>query len=343
MKKTLSIRTTTVIAVFFILVFASALTLFGFFALAALNYVGISKIHHPPYLIMLFCVSSVIGTLISVPLTRYFISPIKEIAKALDKVKAGNFTVRVAEEQRSAELSALAKGFNGMVEELGSTEFFRKDFISNFSHEFKTPIASIRGFAKELINEDLSKEQRQEYLQIIAYESERLSNMASNVLLLTNLEHTHKLPAGKPFSLDEQLRRCILLLERQWSYKELELDLELEEICYTGDEEMLSHIWVNLLSNGIKFSPMGGTLRVRLRRVKDKVEVSVTDMGPGIPADKIDKIFDRFYQADVSHKAEGNGLGLTLCKRIAELAEGSISVKSELGKGTRFTVSLPIK
>lgn len=341
MKTRLSIRWVTIFSVFITLIFAGTFTLVGVYAVSELGYNGLEESRHPPFLIILFCVSTVIGTLVSVPLTRYFVIPIKEIAKAMDEVKKGNFTVRVEESQTSAELGILVKGFNEMVEELGNIELFRTDFISNFSHEFKTPIASVRGFAKELLNDkSLSDEQRQEYLRIISDETERLSNMASNVLLLTNLEHSTKLSAAKWFSLDEQIRRCVLLLERQWMEKELELNIELEEIYCEGDEDMLSHIWVNLLSNGIKFSPQGGTLFVRCFKENENIYVSVEDNGAGIPEDKIEKIFDRFYQADVSHKSEGNGLGLALCKRIAELAGGSISVKSELGRGSTFTVEL---
>lgn len=344
MKTRLSIRIVTIMMVFMTLVFAGVFTLLGLYIISRMGYNTPGDDAHPPFLILLFCASSVIGTLISVPLTRYFVIPIKDIAKAMDKVKEGDFEVRIDETQTSAELGVLVRGFNGMVEELGSIELFRKDFISNFSHEFKTPITSIRGFAKELLADDtLSEGQKREYLQIIFDESERLSNMASNVLLLTNLEHTTKLSGGKWFSLDEQIRRCLLLLERRWMEKELELDLELDEIYCEGDEEMLSHIWVNLLSNGIKFSPRGGVLSVRCYKADGDICVSVSDRGQGIPQDKIEKIFDRFYQADTSHQSDGNGLGLALCKRIAELAEGSISVKSELGKGSTFTVSLKDK
>ena len=297
-----------------------------------------------PLLITLLAACAVIGTLISIPINRFFVVPIRKLVDATRKVANGDFTVRVPDANVSDELRALVTGFNSMTAELGNTELFRMDFISNFSHEFKTPISSIRGFAKELLNApSLSDEQRREYLTIIADESERLSNMAADVLLLTSLEHTQYVSTVRSFSLDEQIRRCLLLLEKSWTEKELEPDVELEDVDYSFDEELMSHLWLNLLSNAIKFSPVGGRLTVKCRKQKGKAVVTVSDEGCGIPEENIDKIFDRFYQADSSHKSEGNGLGLTLCRRIAELCGGSIGVRSELGKGTEFEVVLPIK
>lgn len=343
MRGRLSIRTATVIAVFAVLLFASVLTLLGFYLYVSFSQNEVLEGKHVPWVITLFCVSAIIGTLISVPITRFFIMPIRQLAKATDRVKNGDFTVRVDDVDTSDELRSLVRGFNGMVEELGSIEMFRMDFISNFSHEFKTPIASIRGFAKELLADDsLSETQRKEYLQIIADEAERLSNMASNVLLLTDLENTCRTANIASFSLDEQIRRTLVLLEKQWMDKEIEPELELDPVVCNGDEEMLSHLWLNLLSNAIKYSNRGGKLWVRCYSAEGFAFVEVKDEGEGIAPDKIDKIFDRFYQADTSHKAEGNGLGLALCKRIAQLWKGRIDVKSELGKGTSFTVELPL-
>lgn len=342
MRKKLSIRTVTLIAVMAVLILTAALTVLVLFGYPYFMGGRIVEGRHAPLVISLLFASSAFGALVSIPITRFFVVPIRDLAKATEEVKKGNFTVRVEGEQTSDELNSLVTGFNEMVEELENTELLRTDFISNFSHEFKTPIASVRGFAKELLADgDLSEEQRREYLEIIVEESERLSGMAAKVLLLTDLEHTRALGKAEPFSLDEQIRHSILLLEKQWSKKDIELNIELEPTTYVSDPDILSQMWLNLLSNAIKFSPTGGRVTVSCKNGEGGVYVSVEDEGEGIPPDKIERIFDRFYQADTSHKSEGNGLGLALCRRISELCGGSISVKSELAKGTVFTVVLP--
>lgn len=342
MRQRLSFNTIMVVTVFGIISVAALLTL-----LCMILYFRYFRDDVPgfiPLTITILTSCAVIGTIISIPVNRFFIVPIRKLAEATKKVAEGDFTVRVPDANVSDELRALVTGFNSMTVELGNTELFRMDFISNFSHEFKTPISSIRGFAKELLNDPtLSEEQRIEYLTIIVDESERLSNMAADVLLLTNLEHTQYVSTVGSFSLDEQIRRCLLLLEKSWTDKDLEPDVELEAIDYNFDEELMKHLWLNLLSNAIKFSPVGGRLTVRCKKDKNSAVVTVADEGCGIPEANIDKIFDRFYQADSSHKSDGNGLGLSLCRRIAELCGGRIGVRSELGKGTEFEVVLPIK
>lgn len=344
MRQKLSINTIMMVAVFGIISVAAMLTVLGMLIYTDFLKNDLSGFKTLPLLITLLAVCAVIGTVISIPVNRFFIVPIRKLADATKKIAEGDFSVRVPDANVSDELRALVTGFNSMAGELGNTELFRMDFISNFSHEFKTPITSIRGFAKELLYDPtLSDEQRREYLTIIFDESERLSHMANDVLLLTNLEHTQYVSTAVSFSLDEQIRRSLLLLEKSWTEKELEPIVELESVDYSFDEELMSHLWINLLSNAIKFSPRGGCLGVSCKTVGDNVLVSVSDEGCGIPEANIDKIFDRFYQADSSHKSEGNGLGLTLCRRIAELCGGKIEVLSELGHGTEFKVTLPLK
>ncbi len=229
-----------------------------------------------------------------------------------------------------------------MAAELGGLELFRKDFINNFSHEFKTPIVSIKGFARQLERDDLTERQRREYLDIIISESERLANMSGNVLLLSKLENQNIVTDKTRFQLDEQLRRCILLLEKSWTLKSLELDLELEETEFFGNEEMLQHVWVNLLGNAVKFSPQGGTLGVRLYREHGWAVVTVRDTGPGMDEVTRRRVFEKFYQGDTAHAVEGNGLGLSLVKRIVDLCQGTVEVDSVPGAGAAFTVRLPL-
>ena len=237
----------------------------------------------------------------------------------------------------------LIESFNLMTEDLSGIEMFRSDFINTFAHEFKTPIVSIRGFAKQLKNENLTEEERREYIDIIISESERLTKLSSNVLLLSKLENQSILSDYSVFSLDEQLRSDILLLEKQWTQKNLEIEPELDEVQYCGNAEVLSQLWVNLLSNAIKFTPEGGKIVIRLTKDSEWVKVMVRDNGIGMSPETLQHVFEKFYQGDRSHSVEGNGLGLALVKRIVELCGGNISIESEARNGSTVYVSLPIQ
>lgn len=279
--------------------------------------------------------------IVSMPLGRTRFKPISQVVEGMSRISHGDFDVRVNEEGLEGDMGELARSFNDMARELGSIELFRTDFINNFSHEFKTPIVSIRGFAKQLERDDLTEAQRREYTSIIVSESERLSNMSANVLLLSKLENQQIVTDRQPYRLDEQLRRSILLLEKQWSARELELNLQLDEVTYVGNEEMMSHVWVNLIGNAIKFSPEGGLLEVQLRQLPQGVEVTVRDQGPGMTREVQERVFEKFYQGDRSHAGQGNGLGLSLVKRIVDLCHGTVEVESAPGQGSAFRVTLP--
>lgn len=270
------------------------------------------------------------------------IRPIQNLNNAMKKVSDGDFSIRLNENETVGEFRELITSYNHMAEELSGIEMFRTDFINNFSHEFKTPIISIRGFAKQLEREDLTDEQRREYTRIIVTESERLANMSSNILLLSKLENQQIISDKAEYSLDEQLRNCILLLEKQWSDKEIELDLQLDPLNYNGNEEMMSHVWVNLINNAIKFSPRGGLLEISCMRVQDYLHVSIRDHGEGMDESTRSRLFEKFYQGDSAHATEGNGLGLPLAKRIVDLCGGKITVNSAPNEGSTFSVYLPV-
>ena len=230
-----------------------------------------------------------------------------------------------------------------MAEQLGQIEMFRRDFINDFSHEFKTPIVSIRGFARQLERDPaLSEEKKREYISIIAAEAERLSNMSGNVLLLSKLENQSYVTECATIDLDEQIRQCILVLERMWSGKNIEFDIDLEPLKYESNDEMLRQMWINLLSNAIKFTRDGGRISVSAKKADSCINVKIADTGCGMDEEVIARIFDKFYQEDSSRSTEGNGLGLPLVKRIAELCDADIEVKSKKGEGTEVTVSLPL-
>jgi len=269
------------------------------------------------------------------------LKPILKLSSATKEVAKGNFDVQV-ENNSDDEVGQLTKNFNKMIRELKSIEYLRKDFINSVSHEFKTPIASIQGFAKLLQKGNLSKEEEQEYADIIVEETTRLSKLSSNILRLSSLENQEMLEKKTVFSLDEQIRKIILLLEHKWSNKNIDFDIELDEIQYHGDEELLQQVWINLLDNAIKFSNTNSSIIVRLYRTASAAKLEISDTGIGMSEETMLRIFERFYQGDKAHSYDGNGLGLSLVKRILDLCNGSIHVKSKLHEGSTFTVELPV-
>jgi len=288
-------------------------------------------------------ISLPIGLLISLAVVRFPLKPVRNLIDSMDSLACGDFQTRVnvgSIMRRYPPFVGVAESFNKMAEQLESTEMLRSDFINNFSHEFKTPIVSIAGFAKLLRRGHLTREEQQEYLAIIEEEAMRLSYMATNVLNLTKVENQTILTDVSEFNLSEQLRSCILLLESEWERKDLELQLDLGEHIIRANEELLKQVWINLLDNAFKFSPEGHTVRVEIRAAEGKLSVSVVNTGSEIPVEKQDKIFNKFYQADESHMAKGNGVGLAIVKRIVELHGGMVRVNSE-NEVTCFAVELP--
>ena len=296
-------------------------------------------------LISAICISCIaIGTGISFATMRIWVGRITRISQAMRDIAKGNFKKRVPEKKETeaiTEIGDLERSFNQMARDLEGIEMFRNDFINNFSHEFKTPIVSIRGFARQLQSGSLTDEQKKEYIDIIVSESERLSIMSQNVLLLTKLENQNIVTEKTEFYLDEQIRKCILLLEKSWSEKNIELDIELDEIKYVFNEEMLSHVWINLLSNAIKFTPESGKIRCSLKKVNEGAIFEIEDNGNGMTDDVKSRIFEKFYQGDSSHSTMGNGIGLNIVQRIVYLAGGTVEVQSEPKKGAKFTIYLP--
>lgn len=290
----------------------------------------------------LLCVSAAIGVCLSGFFGRYYLRPLKSMIRATKEVKRGNFKVQIEiDNHPESEMSTLIQSFNEMTRELDGIELFRNDFINNFSHEFKTPIVSIRGFARELQHGDLTEAQRREYAKIIEEESDRLAKLSINVLELSKLENQQIVTDRTAFFLDEQLRQSILLCEAAWSEKEIEMVPELDEVRYFGNEELLAHIWRNLLTNAIKFTPQKGTVRVSLTADEKSITVTVSDTGEGMSPEVMAHIFEKFYQGDSSHHKSGYGIGLTMAHRAATLCGGSIAVQSKKGQGSTFTVTLP--
>ena len=293
------------------------------------------------FLIVGLVVSVIIGTCISAAVASKIVGPVREVKKAMHRVEKGDFSQRLEVTGFNGEIDELIESYNKMAQELGGIEMFRENFINSFSHEFKTPIVSIQGFAKQLKKENLSEEKKQEYIDIIISESKRLTNLSSNILMLSKLENQQIITDKTSFSLDEQIRNCILLLEKQWTAKDISFDIDMQEIQYTTNAEMLSQVWVNIMGNAIKFSPEGSSIRIKLFKEGDVITAEITDRGIGMDQQTISHIFERFYQGDRAHASDGNGLGLPLVKRIVELCNGNIRVESQYGKGTNFIVTLP--
>ncbi|NBJ97216.1 sensor histidine kinase [bacterium 1xD8-48] len=287
-------------------------------------------------------VSVLVGTIISNYAGRHPLTAIIAMSNAAQEVARGNFDVSLDENIKIKELRDMAHNFNLMTKELAGTEILRTDFVENVSHEFKTPLSAIEGYATLLQKKDLSEEKRQGYTKKILYNTRRLSTLTSNILLLSRLDNQEIGIKKESFCLDEQLREILLLLEDGWTEKKLELEIDLDAVDYYGNKDLLAHVWQNILSNAIKFSPEHGIIHILLRRENGSLITSITDNGIGMSEDIMRRVFEKFYQGDLSRSSQGNGLGLALAKRIVNLHGGDISVSSKEGKGTTFTVSLPL-
>ncbi len=298
--------------------------------------------------VLVYIIAILIGISMVVMIRLVILKPVRSMVAAMERLAGGDFSVRMAVEgwMRPLELRAFAAAFNAAAAELGSTELLRKDFINNFSHEFKTPITALGGFADLLLaDEDMPAAERREYLSIISGESRRLADLANSVLALSRVEAQAILTDAAPFALDEQLRLCAMQVQQKWAGRRtVHLDVCLPEggaQPFVGSRDLLAQVWVNLLDNAVKFSPQGGTVSVTLLDSPGEVAVTVTDQGPGMDEQTRAHMFEQFYQGDTSRKTEGNGLGLALVRKITALHGGAVTAASSPGHGSAFTVRLP--
>ncbi len=282
-----------------------------------------------------------IGVALMAFITVWFMRPIRRISEASKLVARGDFSIQI-QERGCDEIAEMTRNFNLMVRELSTNEYLHKDFVSNVSHEFKTPLTAMRGFAKLLMQEDLDDESRREYAAIILEESERLSKLSTNMLKLSELDYEVIGKRKEQYELDEQLRNAVVLLQPQWEARRLELDCDLEPCVFFGDPELMVQVWLNLLSNAVKHSAEGAPLEVRLLKRDDRIRVEIQDHGEGMTEEVKAQIFNRFYKADASRASAGTGLGLSIAKKIVELHGGEIEVSSEPGQGSTFAVTLPM-
>lgn len=285
--------------------------------------------------------SVILGGAITNYITRSFIDPITQLGKAMREVANGNFQVNAVCSSRLKDVNDIYDSFNLMVEELSATETLQTDFISSVSHEFKTPINAIEGYASLLQDHQQTQEEQNGYIEKILFNTHRLSSLTGNILLLSKINNQSIKPQRVTFRLDEQVRQAILALEQKWTEKDIDFDVELDKIQYCGYEKLLIHVWTNLIDNAIKFDPPGGLIYMRMRRTGNGVTFTIEDNGPGIDSAAQERIFHKFYQCDSSREIDGNGLGLALVKQIIHLSEGTIHVENLPEAGCRFTVWLP--
>lgn len=326
----------TIIAVFLIV---SAIWLLLF----KLNVIEINPHERKVPVLLLLLGSLLLGGAVALYAGKNIIKPVQQIGKAFRELSEGNFNVKVPEDEKIDEIREIAKQFNAMTHDLSNTETLRSDFVANVSHEFKTPVSSIEGYATLLQNPALTEEKRLRYAQKIVENTRKLSVLTSNMLLLTRLENQEMVTDNRTFRLDEQIRKVILLLESKWDKKGIVFEPELPFYNYYGSENLLEQVWYNIIDNAIKHSPRGGVISVRLKEEENFVSAEISDNGDGMTEEVLKHIFEKFYQGDPSRKEEGNGLGLALVKRIVTICGGEISVKSFVGSGSAFTVKLPVR
>ena len=295
-----------------------------------------------PIFVWAILFSVVVGGAITKFITRSFIDPITQLGKAMKEVSDGNFQVTAQCHSRLKEVNDIYDSFNLMVKELGATETLQTDFISNVSHEFKTPINAIEGYASLLQDHQQSQAEQDAYIEKILFNTHRLSTLTGNILLLSKINNQSIHPQRTVFRLDEQVRQAIVALEQKWTEKDIDFDVELDKISYSGYESLLIHVWSNLIDNAIKFDPHGGMIALRLWQEEGFAVFTIDDNGPGVAPEDQERVFHKFYQSDSSRVMDGNGLGLPLVKKIVEFSGDTVTLENLPEAGCRFTVRLPL-
>lgn len=295
-----------------------------------------------PELIIVSVSSLLVGFILSYFVGRILLSPIKKLQSSMEEVSNGNFNISLEEGSAFDEVDDMFHYFNLMVKELKATETIQTDFISNASHEFKTPLNAIEGYATLLHDSSISDEEKKLYIDKILFNTRRMNQLVNNVLLLAKLDNHSISKQNSVFLLDEQIRQSILFLEPKWTEKNIDFNIDFDAVKYYGSESLMIHVWNNLIGNAIKFSPENSTIKMSLKIAADNVVFIIDDEGPGVSEESMKYLFNKFYQTDTSHKEEGYGLGLSLVKKIVDLSYGKVMVENLEAGGCRFKVLLPL-
>ncbi|MBO1005709.1 sensor histidine kinase [Pseudogracilibacillus auburnensis] len=290
---------------------------------------------------LLLGITFLLSLLLILILTTFIVKPVKKLTKATRKIANGNYNIEL-ESNRSDEIGDLAKDFSLMAKSLEKLDEMRQEFVSNVSHEIQSPLTSIKGFTKAIRTKVVSDEDADRYLEIIEKESERLSSLSKQLLMLSSLDKEVKGLEVGAFRLDEQIREAVLLTEWQWNQKKLNMHIDLPQLVIEGDKQLLFQVWTNLITNSIKFTDEEGSIFINAY-VDDEIKVMIRDTGSGIAEEELPHIFDRFYMGDKSRDRtkSGSGLGLSVVKKIVDLHRGTIEVASKVGEGTTMTIRLP--
>lgn len=292
--------------------------------------------------VLMFAGGIIIPLSIILGISNYFISnymyrQFSDLAYGLEKACDGDYYAKL-DPTKAGAMGKVFINFNKITDELKNVRNMHDDFVNTYSHEFKTPITSIKGFAELLTEDNISDEDRKKYAEIILKESVRLSNLTINSILMTKLNTKEIVDNKVEFSLDEQIRKIVILLEPEWKEKNINIECNLEKVIYYSNPEMLEQLWINLISNAIKYNKKNGSIDIKLRKRKYDIEIIISDTGIGIEETKLKYIFDKYYQEDKSKTVSGLGLGLSIVQRILELVKGRIEVESIKGTGSLFKV-----
>ncbi len=314
---------------------------FGFIAWLSNVIEGTESYYDPIWMVGMLPLMLLIATPVNLFISRQVQRHLDTLTRSMEDVANGKSGVYIPTANADAFVD-IYENFNKMAAEIEGIQRLRTEMIDSFSHELKTPVASINGFARLLLEEDISPEQRRKYLEIIVKESDRLAVLARDTLTLSKLDAQEILPNRVSYRLAPQIQECAINLEREWSAKNIDLTADfIEDATFCGNAELMASVWTNLLTNAIKFTPKNGEIKILMRQSGEYLSVSVSDTGIGMSQEVQEHIFERYYQGDTSHAAGGHGLGLAIVKRIVQLSGGSISVESREGEGSTFTVTLP--
>lgn len=295
------------------------------------------------YVTLEFCVVTLLISVVMCVILLYRTTKLaKKINDAITRISSGDFSARVDYKTQNPDINAICHNFNRMAEELSSLAVLNNEFVANFSHEFKTPIVSVKGYAELLLDSDNLTAEQKQYLKIIIEESTRLSVLSDSALVISRLDSNSVCGKKERFLVDQNISECILLFDNKLSQKNININLQLDSFYIVAERNLVKEIWINLLANAIKFTPEGGNVTITAREIQDYAFVTVSDSGKGIEKGESLKIFERGYQIKSEHKQSGMGMGLAIAKRIVELHGGTIHAETAFGGGAQFVVKLPI-